>query len=88
MIITSQGFYNLLDKTAERMADAKKYEVKTLIKSGHPVVSLGRYYEHGPMVISVSRGDGTNAMCQIQDGKQDKTLSWVKHQYPDAEIAW
>jgi hypothetical protein len=51
--MTPRTFWNLVDQTADRMAQDNRRAAQAAIAAGGREVSRGRYYEGGPVVVTV-----------------------------------
>lgn len=88
-MLTAQGFWAGVDRCKERMLRTERQAVWEAIKAGAKVVSCGRYYEGGPLVLTVTKPESWQTeiwrerktlCCTVRREMEHKTLAWVAKQ--------
>ncbi len=76
----------LIAATANRMIESERQAVRSAIRKGSKVVSCGRYYIGGPLVLIVTKPADWNSevwanaktvCCNIPADKEAATLAWA-----------
>ena len=86
-MIPSKAFWNAVDKGVDRINESQRQAARAAIKLGCKVLSCGRYYVGGPLVLELECPEGWKAMeawarcksikCTIPADKEAETLAWA-----------